>query len=58
MGTTRGSYLPDIDPEKHPIDDPWSADNPLVFTMDELKRLLPLLECISSSAPAIELEAR
>ena len=39
MGTTSGSYIPDIDPEKHRLMIHGLVDNPLVFTMEELKRL-------------------
>lgn len=50
MGTTRGSFIPDIDPEKHRLMIHGMVDNPLVFTMDELKRLpsvtrLHFIEC-------------
>ena len=55
MGTTRGSYLPDIDPEKHRLMIHGLVDNPLVFTMDELKRLpsvtrMHFVECAGNRA--------
>jgi sulfane dehydrogenase subunit SoxC len=50
MGTTRGSFIPDIDPEKHRLMIHGMVDNPLVFTMDDLKRMpsvtrLHFIEC-------------
>ncbi len=50
MGTTRGSFVPDIDPDKHRLMIHGMVDNPIVFTMDELKRLpsvtrLHFIEC-------------
>ncbi|MDA1372920.1 MAG: molybdopterin-dependent oxidoreductase [Proteobacteria bacterium] len=39
MGTTRGSYIPDIDPAKHRLMIHGMVERPLVFTMEELKRL-------------------
>jgi len=50
MGTTRGSFVPDIDPAKHRLMIHGMVDRPLVFTMDELKRLpsvtrLHFIEC-------------
>ena len=41
MGTTRGSFLPDIDPREHRLMIHGLVDRPLTFTMDDLKRLLP-----------------
>jgi len=39
MGTTRGSFVPDIDPAEHRLMIHGMVDRPLIFTMDELKRL-------------------
>ena len=39
MGTTRGSFLPDIDPREHRLMIHGMVDRPLTFTMDDLKRL-------------------
>jgi sulfane dehydrogenase subunit SoxC len=39
VGTTRGAFVPDIDPEKHRLMIHGMVDNPLVFTLEELKRL-------------------
>jgi len=55
MGTTRGSYLPDIDPDKHRLMVHGLVDNPLVFTMEELKRLpsvtrMHFVECAGNRA--------
>jgi len=50
MGTTRGSFIPDIDPDKHHLMIHGMVDNPLVFTMADLKRMpsvtrLHFIEC-------------
>src|SRR6185503_12748124 len=50
VGTTRGSYIPDIDPKEHRLLIHGLVDRPLTFTMDELKRLpsvtrLHFMEC-------------
>ena len=39
MGTTRGSFLPDIDPKEHRLMVHGLVDRPLTFTMEDLKRL-------------------
>ena len=39
MGTTRGSFLPDVDPREHRLMIHGLVDRPLTFTMDDLKRL-------------------
>ena len=39
IGTTRGSYVPDIDPRDHRLMIHGLVDRPLVFTMDDLRRL-------------------
>ena len=50
MGTTRGAFLPDIDPREHRLMIHGMVDRPLTFTMDDLKRLpsvtrLHFIEC-------------
>jgi sulfane dehydrogenase subunit SoxC len=50
IGTTRGSYVPDIDPAEHRLMIHGLVDRPLIFTMDELKRFpsvtrLHFIEC-------------
>jgi sulfane dehydrogenase subunit SoxC len=39
VATHRGSYVPEIDPAEHRLMIHGMVDRPLVFTMDELKRL-------------------
>lgn len=55
MGTTRGSFVPDIDPAKHRLMIHGMVDRPLVFTMEELKRLpsvtrMHFIECAGNRA--------
>src|SRR5467141_4918373 len=50
VATTRGSYLPDIDPKQHTLMIHGLVDRPLTFTMEDLKRLpsvtrLHFIEC-------------
>ena len=50
IGTTRGSFVPDIDPAEHRLMIHGMVDRPLVFTMEELKRFpsvtrLHFIEC-------------
>jgi len=50
FATTRGSYIPDIDPRQHNLTIHGLVDRPLTFTMDDLKRLpsvtrLHFIEC-------------
>ncbi len=50
VGTTRGSYIPDIDPREHRLMIHGMVDRPLTFTMEDLKRLpsvtrLHFIEC-------------
>jgi sulfane dehydrogenase subunit SoxC len=50
VATTRGSYVPDIDPRQHSLTIHGLVDRPLTFTMDDLKRLpsvtrLHFIEC-------------
>jgi sulfane dehydrogenase subunit SoxC len=39
VGTTRGSYIPEIDPREHRFMIHGMVDRPLTFTMEDLKRL-------------------
>ncbi len=39
VGTTRGSFMPDIDPQEHRLMIHGMVDRPLTFTMEDLKRL-------------------
>ncbi len=48
--TTRGSFVPDIDPREHRLMIHGMVDRPLIFTMEDLKRLpsvtrLHFIEC-------------
>jgi sulfane dehydrogenase subunit SoxC len=50
VATTRGSYIPDIDPAEHTLMIHGMVDRPLTFTMQDLKRLpsvtrLHFIEC-------------
>ena len=50
IGTTRGSFVPDIDPAEHRLMIHGMVDRPLTFTMEDLKRLpsvtrLHFIEC-------------
>ena len=50
VATTRGSFLPDIDPRQHSLMIHGLVDRPLTFTMEDLKRLpsvtrLHFIEC-------------
>lgn len=52
--TARGSHLPDIDPREHRLMIHGMVDRPLVFTMEELKRLpsvsrIHFIECAGNS---------
>src|SRR5579872_5859070 len=53
--THRGAFIPDIDPKQHKLMIHGMVDRPLVFTMDELKRLpsvsrIHFIECIGNRA--------
>jgi sulfane dehydrogenase subunit SoxC len=55
FATTRGAYLPDIDPQQHTLMIHGLVDRPLTFTMDELKRFpsvtrLHFIECAGNRA--------
>src|SRR5215470_8367234 len=50
VGTTRGSYIPEIDPKEHRLLIHGMVDRPLTFTVEDLKRLpsvtrLHFMEC-------------
>jgi sulfane dehydrogenase subunit SoxC len=50
VGTTRGSFVPDIDPSEHRLMIHGMVDRPLILTMEDLKRLpsvtrLHFMEC-------------
>jgi sulfane dehydrogenase subunit SoxC len=50
VATTRGSYMPDIDPKQHTLTIHGLLDQPLTLTMDDLKRFpsvtrLHFIEC-------------
>jgi sulfane dehydrogenase subunit SoxC len=50
VATTRGSFMPDIDPREHRLMIHGLVDRPLIFTIEDLKRLpsvtrLHFLEC-------------
>ena len=50
VATTRGSFLPDIDPQEHRLMIHGMVDRPLTFTIEDLKRLpsvtrLHFIEC-------------
>src|SRR3954464_10185393 len=55
VATHRGSFVPDIDPNEHRLMIHGMVDRPLVFTMDELKRLpfvtrIHFVECLGNRA--------
>src|SRR5580658_3836009 len=55
LATHRGAYIPDIDPKEHRLMIHGMVDRPLIFTMDDLKRLpyvtrVHFLECIGNRA--------
>ena len=55
MGTTRGSFVPDIDPAKHRLMIHGMVDNPLVLSMEDLKRMpsvtrMHFIECAGNRA--------
>ena len=57
FATTRGSFLPDIDPRAHTLMIHGLVDRPLTFTMEDLKRLpsvtrLHFIECAGNRASA------
>jgi sulfane dehydrogenase subunit SoxC len=57
VATHRGSFVPDIDPGEHRLMIHGMVDRPLVFTVDELKRLpsvsrIHFIECLGNRAQA------
>jgi sulfane dehydrogenase subunit SoxC len=55
VATTRGSYIPDIDPREHRLMIHGMVDRPLAFTLEDLKRLpsvtrLHFIECAGNRA--------
>lgn len=57
VATHRGSFVPDINPSEHRLMIHGMVDRPLVFTMDELKRLsfvsrVYFIECLGNRAQA------
>jgi sulfane dehydrogenase subunit SoxC len=57
VATHRGSFVPDLDPSEHRFMLHGMVDRPLVFTMDELKRLpsvsrIHFIECLGNRAQA------
>ena len=57
VATTRGSYLPDIDPKQHTLMIHGVVDRPLTFTMEDLKRLPSVTRVHFMSARGIERRA-
>jgi len=57
VATHRGSFVPDINPSEHRFMLHGMVDRPLIFTVDELKRLPPVsrihfIECLGNRAQA------
>ncbi len=55
VGTTRGAYIPEIDPQTHRLLIHGMVDRPTTFTMEDLKRLpsvtrLHFMECAGNRA--------
>ena len=55
VATTKGSFIPDIDPAKHTLMIDGLVDRPRIFTMEDLKRFpsvsrLHFIECSGNSA--------
>jgi sulfane dehydrogenase subunit SoxC len=55
FATHRGSFIPDIDPKEHRLMIHGMVDHPLIFTVDELKRLpyvtrIHFIECLGNRA--------
>src|SRR5437762_13940354 len=53
VGTHRGAIVPDIDPKNHRLMIAGMVDRPLIFTIDELKRLpyqsrINFVECLGN----------
>ena len=56
--THRGSFVPDIDPREHRLMIHGMVDRPLIFTMDELKRLPYVIPHSLHRVPGKPREAR
>jgi len=57
VATTRGSFIPDIDPKEHTLTIHGLVDQPLTLTMEDMKRLpsvtrLHFVECAGNRATA------
>ncbi len=57
VATHRGSFVPDIDPREHKLMIHGMVDRPLVFTVEDLKRLpsvsrIHFIECLGNRAQA------
>jgi sulfane dehydrogenase subunit SoxC len=57
VATTRGAFIPDIDPKEHRLMIHGMVDRPLIFTMDDLKRLpsvtrIHFIECAGNRSTA------
>src|SRR5580658_5226313 len=57
LATHRGAYIPDIDPKEHRLMIHGMVDRPLIFTMDDIKRLprvsrVHMIECLGNRASA------
>jgi len=50
VATTRGSYMPDIDPKQHTLMIHGLVDRPLTFTMEDLKSGFPARSCRSQGS--------
>jgi hypothetical protein len=55
LATHRGAYIPDIDPKEHRLMIHGMVDRPLIFTMDDIKRLpsvsrVHMIECLGNRA--------
>ncbi len=50
IATHRGSYVPDIDPQEHKLMIHGMVDRPLVFTLEEIKRLPSVSRALTSSS--------
>jgi sulfane dehydrogenase subunit SoxC len=57
VATTRGSYIPDIDPKQHRLMVHGMVDRPLIFSVEDLKRLpsvtrIHFIECAANRPSA------
>jgi sulfane dehydrogenase subunit SoxC len=63
VATHRGSFVPDINPDEHRLMIHGEVERPLIFTMDDLKRLpsvsrLHFIECLGNRATAAHTNVR